>query len=239
MSVKVISGKLNIDKRNIETDVLAYEKDKGDAYVDMIEKENDDSLEDFAQSPQMPINPRFMKPKSKLETRKQTINVLQRLGFFIPDIIPAEYEDAVNDPVFILAMLPDGWSKKVSQAPYSVDIYDQLGRKRLMVILYNNQSMYEATYEIVPRFEIMTLHLTHDGEKIIDNFSDIKHEVYHDTFIIDNVNISFPVRIERYIPTVNESMEQIKDRISFNELCCHKWLRENYPEWKNPFSYWD
>jgi hypothetical protein len=214
------------------TDLWMMEPEKDDAYRRKLMEETVQGQQEFINCPQMPI----YQEDRRATTRETATNIcfshLGRLGFFIPDILPAEYEDALLDKEFIIALLPKDWKKVPSKVICTETfILDEKERKRITVTFISNSVEYRAKYHIEPRFNISTNYNEYIEPKSCDNWLPTLSATVIDsegTVIYKTESCEYPSTLTGFVNMTAE--------LRINAI---KWLTEQYPEWKNPFAYWD
>lgn len=228
MSIKIITGPLIPSRLKPNTDVMMIEPEKpsnAELQLDSIAAQ-----EEFIASPQMPI---FITnlftthyPTSSIDKAKETY---KKLGFFIPEILPAEYEEAISDQVFIIALLPDNWKKHPTSHTNISCVKDEKNRTRIRIYLKNTRIDRFAHSIILSRYTI------EDKLELGDPITD--HKIKYQVIDRSNDNVIFE--------TSTASQSSAEDFIQFVnnnyvlKMDTHKWMDENFPEWKDPFAYWD
>lgn len=227
----IVKGPLIPNRLIQETDVLKIEPEKDSPeYWKQYWTELEQSAEDFINSPQMPI---YSKEQMMFPHEKQLaiaeVSYL-RLGFQIPEILPAEYEESFNDRLYIVAVLPEGWKKiKGDYSEGFCYVVDNKGARRVEVWIMNTSTERRASYRICGRYEPYMKVQTVGTDHI--HFGAVRDNKLQKTLYTSNDSVNVPV-------------DGIKNAITVNKLSLlraesTKWLNENYPEWKNPFTYWD
>jgi hypothetical protein len=209
-----------------EMDVMKLEREKDSPeYWQQYDAELRLGIQDFLISPQMP---RLEHGNLKSNSEQTKLN-LQRLGFLIPEYIPAEFEPYIDDPHFLFALLPDGWEKTTIQHSHDwINIFDEKHSPRMMVNIRNSSVERFAFYILTPRYIIAS------GEAPIN---DHNTKVFCD--VIDNgANYKSIHRTKSIpVPRVPTSFE-FRNAVSECAKSAQQFLKEKFPEYKNPFSYW-
>jgi hypothetical protein len=226
-----ITGTLIPNRLEPEFDVLKIEREKtSDEYKKDFKEGMTKGVQDLIDSPQMPT---INMDNWKMDHAEAVISAAveyNRLGFMIPEILPAEYEAAAEDTLFMVALLPPGWQKVKSNNEMDCYVLDQNNTLRIICSVVNSKVERAAYYKIVPRFsfnshsvqELCTPDLHIRRGEVIDAKTGIAIFQAPDAEITISMTGTDALNIEYAL-----------------QAHCYKWLRENYPEWKNPFSYWD
>jgi hypothetical protein len=214
-----------------ETDVMKLEPEKeSEEYWKQYFEQFAIGANDFVNSPQMPIflqNHMLSNHAKQLENAKMNYG---RLGFKIPDFLPAEYEAAANDKLYLVATLPQGWKKiKGETTTGYCYITDNTGSRRVECWIINTTTERSAEYKIVGRYEPFTKIQTHGIDNV--RFASIRDNKLKETIYTSHDHVVMPADNERNATSINKLQKLRGD--SF------QWLHANYPEWLNPFSYWD
>lgn len=213
------------------TDVMKIEPEKeSEQYWKSHYEELANSADDFINSPQMPV---FLKDHMLASYDKQQEKAKAnygRLGFKIPDILPAEYEAAGGDRLYVVAILPDGWKKiKGEYSEGFCYVVDNTGARRVEVWIMNTSTERRAEYKICGRYEPFYKIQTVGTDNI--HFASVRDNKLQTTVYTSHDNVNVPVYGDKNAATINKLSHLRGD--SF------QWLHKNHPEWLNPFSYWD
>lgn len=252
-TIRVIEGSIIPNFHVKNTDVMMLESEITEELRMEMWEQDIISQAAFLKSPQMPIcvfdgmSSGIKSSLAAMSSNEQQNNILRlmrenanaiydRLGFFVPSIIPAEFEEAANDPDFTIALLPKNWFKTTitGSANWS-EIIDSLGRTRMRVYISNNKMERKAYFQLVPRFSIRTVR----SVKIPQS------EGYHPLTgpllqcqVMDQTEVIYATSgFHESEQIIDEAMH--REQLDLQNLEANKWLKENYPEWKSPLSYWD
>lgn len=214
-----------------EMDVMKLEAEKeSPEYWQQHGEELAQSAEDFINSPQMPIYDKQNMILHRTGQREKAEVNYMRLGFMIPEILPVEYEAALNDPLYLIAVLPDGWKKiKGEYAEGFCYVVDNKGARRVEVWIMNTSTERRASYEICGRYKPFTKIQTVGTDNI--HFASVMDNKLNKIIYTSHDNVNVPVYADKNAVTINKLAHLRADS--------YKWLNENFPEWKNPFTYWD
>jgi len=120
------------------------------------------------------------------------------------------------DELFIACKLPEGWKKQGSDHDMWSYIVDDKGRRRASV--FYKAAFYDrkAGISLTHRFSVTS------------NYA-FKQDIQY--LVVDNVNG------ERVFET--EVLPNTKENHAVLEEIYESWLKENYPDYKNPMAYWE
>lgn len=140
---------------------------------------------------------------------------LEKLGFKLGEPSP-------DDPLFRPVTFPPGWTKKPApdHSMWSY-LYDDKGRERGNV--FYKAAFYDrrADMHFVHRYKVEWLDLDdfeNCGRKVVDNATG---------------KVLFESSVQ---PEEREERWSVQDE---NGQKCKGWLNEHFPEWGDPFAYWD
>lgn len=141
--------------------------------------------------------------------------------------LPKEEDVSLFQP----AILPPGWKKVVTDNPWLSMLLDQNGRE--IARLFYKGTHYEqiAALIIQPRYGIW------EGES--DNIRNYPSQSICAT-VIDGGTVLGKGEILYMTnpkPASQDKLERLRTLIQAKKEA-RNWLKENYPDWENPFAYW-
>jgi hypothetical protein len=153
------------------------------------------------------------------EVRGVTREQLIGLGF----VFGEDYDD-----IFVKAQLPPGWSKRATSHSMHTDLLDEKGRARGGV--FYKAAFYDrhADMQLNQRFYVRTEY-PQDGTVRV---------FAHDA------SINAPAKDFGSVPEIDNAVtrEQNLERLRQKDELLEEaelWLKDNYPDYRNPLAYWD
>lgn len=121
------------------------------------------------------------------------------------------------DELFVSCTLPQGWKKVASDHSMHSDIVDEQGRKRAGIF-------YKAAF--YDRRADMSLNCRFSYSAYLDS----EKEGFYTAAVTDSGN-----------PIFTSGEWDRKDYEESDNLTerCKVWINKKYPDWNNPFAYWD
>jgi hypothetical protein len=163
---------------------------------------------------------------------KESKEIWGKLGIEIIDKV---------DELFFSVKLPDKWEMKTRESSYGTYLVDEKGRER--VSIFYKAAFYDrrAYADITRRFRISTKHeFELDWSKAcnlskneFDKLRRKEEESLTFGIVLDGENVIFETKHEKKFS--EKSWKQVE---KFNKIC-RKYLDKNYPDWENPFAYWE
>jgi len=126
-----------------------------------------------------------------------------------------------GDPMFQYVELPQGWKKVATDHSMWSQLVDDKGRERASIF-------YKAAF--YDRSAHLSLNCRYSTRFDYDRF---EKENVGVTNITDGSKV---VHAFDMVPAAGEERYAVADKL--NQLALN-WLNENYPDWRNPGSYWD
>lgn len=120
------------------------------------------------------------------------------------------------DDIFVNVKFPPGWKKVPSESAYWTDLIDDKGRKRASIF-------YKAAF--YDRHSII-----HPEQRFRQNTEYSDEENTRTVTITDSGKV---------IHTVGVCSLYDRDSMDLIDSQADAWLKQNYPDWRNPAAYWD
>lgn len=150
-------------------------------------------------------------------------------------------EQVKGDELFVECKLPDGWSIRPTEHAMWSDLVDAKGRKR--GAMFYKAAFYDrkAHLDLCKRFNIIGRYDAEDegGERL-------RVEDADGTTVFTSELHKFPEEfvdqeVRRGLPQEERQKLWGKvDKIKMKaEKECEKWLKKNWPKWRNERDYWD
>ncbi|MEG0870384.1 MAG: hypothetical protein RSG77_25580 [Hafnia sp.] len=121
------------------------------------------------------------------------------------------------DDLFIMCVLPTGWSKRATHTSWDTDVLDEQGRVRATI--YYTAAFYnrQASMRMKPRFSFFT----------------------HHAASIDEENQRRAVVKDAGVVVLDLGLWDGYEQLDELEALAHAWLDERYPKWRDRLAYWD
>lgn len=157
------------------------------------------------------------------------------------------FGDDAND-LFVNVTLPEGW--KITPTDHSMwnRLEDDKGRQRAAI--FYKAAFYDerASISLRTRFSIQKTYCNAEGESAYHGNQPPKFEPTHETYQVKDADtVVFVVPpIPMFKGRRDEERESRIRRFNEHErqeslqyAQCGMWLVECYPDWRDPFAYWD
>jgi hypothetical protein len=152
--------------------------------------------------------------------------ILEDFGFILGDVLD-------DDPLFREATLPDGWS--ISPTDHAMWSYLLDGNSRKRGSIFYKAAFYDRSsfLRLNTRFSYEE---NYDDDVCFVNHNQVKSQFY----VSDGDKRVFETSLEDVPMKDGErDFEECASLRRRQENECKKWLKENYPDWKDYCAYWD
>jgi len=171
------------------------------------------------------------------KTNNSEKSIYEKLGIKI-------LERGNNDPLFVEAILPEGWKILPTEHSLWSNLVDHLNRKRAMI--FYKAAFYDRdahiSFNTRYKYGIIT-YLENDDEKYPD-FYDKKNHITIFGRVLDGDKVIHETQRDIFVGKYDEKNKERwwknYDNLEKSKREeCKKWLDEKYPEWNNIFNYWE
>lgn len=184
-----------------------------------IEAQEADGQAELVRAEQIPVEIMTSSPELYAENKE----IYAKLGIEV-------IGQSDGDELFYDVRLPDGWKIEATEHSMWSLLLDNFGRRRGSV--FYKAALYDrkAHFILTIRYEV-ECYLASDAHGCIVDYGGEKY-THIATYVTDGGN-------PQHLIGVRDKTRGLNVTVPDQRTLAESWLDENYPDWKNPFAYWN